>query len=126
MICVAVTLSQYFITSGSGGSIEHYVKLNWKFCLMNFFFGFTVAFCVFVVVDQHRNYKASVTTALALLAMLPYVLWAFFVQSLFPNPTSLDYVHWIIREVALLSLPALVFALGFASLLEWSEKKARR
>jgi hypothetical protein len=90
---------------------------------MNFFFGFTIAVGVFIVIDQHNNYDAAMTLVLALAAAIPYLFWAFYVQSLFPNSSAtLSDTTFLIRGVTLLSYPAILFTIAFAVILEWSEE----
>ena len=123
LICVAVKLVEYLLTVQTPGSFDDFVRNNWQFCLMNFFFGFSIAVAVFFVVDQHNNLPAHKTVMLALLSTLPYVFWAIFVQSLDSNPTTMPNLEWMTREVFLLSMPAISFVLAFAILCEWSEEK---
>ncbi len=110
IICVLTKLFEYLITVEGAGNFDDFVRGNWDFCLMNFVFGFSIAFALFVVVDQHKQLSAIKTVFLGLCAILPYLVWAFFVQSLdTSNPTDLSNFVWMLREVFLLSVPAFSF-----------------
>lgn len=123
LLCSLAKLGEYFLAVETN-AFEVFVAGNWQFCLMNFFFGFSIAIAVFVTVDQHERLSAPKTIVLSAFATAPFVLWAIFVQSLEQNPTSMGYTLWLSREVFLLSLPALAFAIAFGALLELSEEQA--
>lgn len=127
IICVLIKLFEYALTVEGAGNFDLFVRGNWQYCLMNFFFGFFIAVAVYVVIDQHDKMVASKTVILSMLAVMPYVVWAFFVQTIdTKNPTYLPTFLWILREVFLLSVPALTFTVAFALLLEWSEEKGAK
>ena len=123
IICAIAKLVEYLMAvQPEAHSFSVFVDTNWRFCAMNFVFGFAVALIVFFVVDQHDALRAPSTVMVALSACFPYVVWAIFVQSLDTNFTSLPNLQWMIREVFLLAFPAVVFALAFAILIELSEE----
>lgn len=127
IICVLIKLFEYLLTVEGSGNFDVFVRGNWQYCLMNFFFGFFVAVAVYVVIDQHEKMIAKKTVMLSLFATVPYVVWAFFVQTIdTTNPTYLPNFLWILREVFLLSVPAVSFAIAFALLLEWSEEQGAK
>lgn len=127
IICVLIKLFEYFLTVEVSGSFDVFVRTNWQYCVMNFFFGFFISIAVYVVVDQHENLVARRTVKLSAGAMVPYVVWAFFVQTIdTSNPTYLPTYLWMLREVLLISMPALSFAVAFAILIEWSEGQSEK
>lgn len=122
IICVIIKLIEYQVTVDVDGSFNTFVRDNWQFCLMNFVFGFAIAVVLFLITDQHDNLSAPKTIMLSLVGISPYVVWAAFVQSLnLQNPTDLLTWVWMTREVFLLSIPAVCFAVAYAVFIEWSE-----
>ena len=123
VITVLIKTCEYLLTVEQDGSLEEFVKTNWQYCLMTFVFGVSIALIVLTVVDQHIKLRAHATVLLSLFFCLPYMVWAVFVQSLSENPTTfLSEVSWRLREILLLVIPVLSFAVLFSILLEMSEE----
>lgn len=122
LICALAKLVEFTLAVEAEGSFNAYVTANWQFCAMHFVFGLCIAFAVFVVSDQHKSNDAWVTVLLGLMALIPFVIWAFFVQATYLKP-GLPLAIGALREVFLLSFPAVAFMVPFALLIEWSESE---
>jgi hypothetical protein len=122
LVMALIKVLEYAMTVEVTGSFDEFILENWRFCLMQFGFGFTVAFAIFVVADQHSRNGTAATVALALLAMVPYVIWAFFVQATYDKLATLSFIVATVREMVLLTTPGISFVVAFALLVMLSKE----
>ncbi len=121
LICSLSRLVEFWLAVEAEGSLNTFIDDNWQFCVMHFVFGLCIAFAVFVIADQHARQPAPVTVALGLAALIPFVIWTFLVQATY-IPPGRPLATGALREMVLLSFPALAFIVPFAMLNEWSEE----
>ena len=127
-VCFTIGIGQEMWSAGgilSTTQLEYFVRNGADFCLLNFIFGMIIAFCTLMIIDQHDRFRTIHTLMLAGVWSVIFALLCAFVvaQTYGQKYEEANYLSWLFRETVLLSMPAALFFLLFAALIEWTEDK---